>query len=169
MTFVPGDLGSMGRAIYSRGDLWLRYEIQNRERRAPGTLAEEIDARLRIDLQPLFVIADTLTLVFGSRERHLESLDARTDEAGWVSARVSELPVSNGQGALVVSGLPAESDHAAVDLIPQYEVGPTHDWLRIGLARGEHVSYYEVAQDMLVGVENGDLVDIFLSRLTITE
>ena len=106
MTFVPGDLGSVGRAIYSRRDLWLRYRAQSRERRAPETLAEEIDARLRIDLQPLFVIADTLTLVFGSRKRQLESLDARTSEAGWVSAGISVLPVSKGQGALVVSGLP---------------------------------------------------------------
>lgn len=149
---IPSAGGPVARPVYLREDAYLVY--------APKAAAVEVagaDRRL--------VIADTLTLVFAAGTGTFLSLDAYTRPIWWQPEASLALPQPAGRGQLRARGFPPGDDRFSLGIVPRYEVNWDTRLLRIVLGPEQAPTYYEVGANLLAGLRQGKLVDLFLSDL----
>lgn len=151
-----------GRPVYRRSDFGLMYEEDEPPpNMVSNDLGTKLDQQFAITSRNVFVIADTLTLTFNARGRFV-SLDAYTNDARWL--KQSETKQPRGRGALVLSD-PIE-DRLSLDVVPAYRFDALASILSIGLG-GATSEYFEVGDDLLVGLDDGRLAEIVLINLRI--
>jgi hypothetical protein len=169
LNFCPGNLPGKARCAYLASELSLVYEASTRSKNAVklSILADAIDHQLGINKPTeLLLIADTLTLTFSGDDKHLSLLDAYTNRSFWVTSQVSGIPEVEDQGRLLVETTLFEGDRYSLNLTPRYEIASNQEWIRIVLNDGKEVVYYEVAEDLVVGLREQMITDIFLRGVT---
>ncbi len=143
------------------------YDTRSENAAEPLTLAEVISHRFGLDKSTeLLLIADTLTLTFSGDDKHLSLLDAYTNRDHWVTSQVNNIPKIKGQGRLVAEATLFEEGRYSLNLTPRYEIASNQEWVRIVLTDEEKATYYEVAEDLVVGLEERMIADIFLLGVT---
>lgn len=157
-----------GRPIYRRNDLGLIYDVA--ETASPiedDNLSAMIDQQFGIrEPGNLFVQADTLTLVFRAQGGVFVSLDAYTNCDRWQRSTEALPPVGAGSGALTLTER-VESDRISFAILPQYRFNSEASTLSIVLG-GRATHYFEVGDDIFVGVASGILTEVVLTNLIIT-
>lgn len=165
LRFVPSKLMVKGQCIYRTNDLMLVYEASapSLENPEPTVLADVIDHQFRLDRPSGFLlIADTLTLAFSGRDRHLFSLDAYTNRQLWQVSSLNNVPETSGRCLLLAEQTSSEEDRYSLNVIPKYEIALSQQWIRIILDRENADSYYEVASNLVVGLKMETITDIYL-------
>jgi hypothetical protein len=151
-----------GRAVYRQSEFGLAYDgsaaSSDFHRK---NLSQSIDQQFGIASGNLFVTVDTLTLVFSERDARFVSLDAYTNCERWAKA-VKTKPSNAETGTLVL----AESidDRISVDIVPAYSFSENESTLYIGLG-AQASRYFDVGQDIIVGLANRILVEVVLTNL----
>lgn len=153
-------------SVYRRSEFGLAYDASAI---TPGfdrkNLSLTIDQQFGIAAGHVFVIADTLTLVFSARDGRFLSLDAYTNDALW--ARANKTKPSNGDaGALVLAQ--TVDDRISLDIVPAYTFNERESTLYIGL--GSQASrYFDVGQGLFVGLADSNLVEVVLTNLRVEQ
>ncbi len=153
-----------GRAVYRQCEFGLAYD-----RSAASSdfyrknLSQTIDQQFGIASGNVFVRADTLTLVFSERDGRFVSLDAYTNRERWENA-IKTKPSNAETGTLVL----AESvdDRISLDIVPAYCFNENESTLYIGLG-AQASRYFDVGQDIVVGLANSTLVEVVLTNLRV--
>lgn len=153
-----------GRAVYRRSEFGLAYD---RSAASSGfyrkNLSQTIDQQFGIASGNLFVTADTLTLVFSERDGSFVSLDAYTNHARWKHA-IKTKPSNAKTGTLVLAQ--SVDDRIRLEIVPTYSFNENDSTLYIGLG-AQPSRYFDVGQDMVVGLANGNLVEVVLTNLRV--
>jgi len=137
--------------------------------RAPK-VADVIDRGFGLDApRDLLLIADTLTLTFGGLEHRLAGLDAYTNRQRWKVVKSGAPPEIAEQGVLLLEPASLEDDRYSIQAVPKYETASDARWVRIVLNDGRADAYYEVASGLAVGLQGGEITDIYLFDVTFTE
>jgi hypothetical protein len=161
---VSGDLPSLqGKPLYRRSDSGLLYDADALTSATTTlALAAELDCQFGLEPPYVFVIADTLTLTFSGRDGRLVSLDAYTNEEQWTRQSVAR--PSGPKGALLL----AESieDRFSLAIAPEYRFDDRASMLFIGLG-GRASQYFEVGDDLFIGLVDGELAEVVLINLRI--
>ena len=162
-----------GQIVYCKKDLALRYRVLNLSADSrSSTLAESIDRSLGISNQSFFyLILDTLTLTFDKQSKKLLSFDAYTNIHIWRQVeRGSFPPLDNtiSRGSLLLKTLPKNDDRLSADITPIYEFSLQDNMLRVMLDETAVPSkYYEVLQNVFVGMYGTSLVELLLRQIQI--
>lgn len=165
LEYRPGHIGT-GRAIYWQSDLTLEYRPEPVESAPAGnqSLAQRINRDLGIepsDAGRVLLVADTLTLVFGDVDCKLISLDAYTNRRLWLPSQ-AVLPEVKGHGSLHFLGHPEDGFRQSLGAIPEYEINMSDSWVRIVLRRSGVLLHYLVADNLVVGLGENLIDDIYL-------
>lgn len=168
LEYRPGHTGT-GRAIYWQSDLTLEYRPEPVESAPVGyqSLAQRINRDLGIepsDAARVLLVADTLTLVFGDVDRRLISLDAFTNRRLWLPSQAM-LPEVKGHGSLHLLGQLEDEFRQSLGVIPEYEINVKDSWIRIVLCRRDVLLHYLVADNLVVGLGENLIGDIYLLNL----
>lgn len=145
------------------------YEASTRSKNAAklSILADAISHQMGIDKPTeLLLIADTLTLTFSDDDKHLSLLDAYTNRSFWATSQVSSVPKVKDQGRLLAETALFERDRYSLNLTPRYEIASNQEWVRIMLNDEKKATYYEVAEDLVIGLREQMITDIFLLGVT---
>jgi len=157
-------LRTCGRAVYRHSEFGLAYDWSeassdfNRK-----NLSQTIDQQFGIASGNVFVTADTLTLVFSERDGRFVSLDAYTNRERWETA-IKTKPSNAETGTLVLAQ--SVDDRISLDIVPAYSFNENESTLYISL--GVQASrYFDVGQDIVVGLANSTLVEVVLTNLRV--
>lgn len=165
-----GKIGIVGRCLYREGDLTLLYDVSPHlpVLRSAPTLAEAVEGRLGIRQKPqFFVIADTLTLTFEGADRKLRSLDAYTNKALWKICPIRNVPSVESSGTLHLEQVPEGVDRCSLEFSPRYELSADGKWVRIVLSDEAPIAYYEIASNLLAGLNSSLLTELVLVDLAV--
>jgi len=109
--------------------------------------------------------AETLTLVFSGRDGRFVSLDAYTNHERW--EHTSKTKPSNGDTSALVLAQSVD-ERIGLDIVPTYRFNENESTLYVG--PGAHASqYFDVGQDIVIGLANGHLVEVVLTNLRIED
>jgi hypothetical protein len=160
---------STGECIYSQNDYYLEYiEIQHcNKTENKKSLANQINERMMIDSKSdnFLVIVDTLTLVFDKKKGDLKTLDAFTNKNRWIKNLAKKIPQTIDNGILTLCNFANNDDRDSINIFPKYEYPGTDDWVRIVFFEDKNIQYYKVSSNLIVGLTNGKLSEIFLLNL----
>lgn len=169
LKFEPNQTKNKSWCVYRKKDLNLQCEIQWQAEvfsESMPTLAEEINAKFKVRHNSNFyLIADTLTLKFEGVERRLSSIDVYTNIELWKKMESHDFPIIADQGAVVVYNLPEDEDRYSIATQPHYEFDQNKRWVRIILQDGLAKAYYEVAHSLVIGLSDGQIIDIWLREV----
>jgi hypothetical protein len=169
LSFCGDKLPRKAKCAYIEGELSLVYEASNLSKNEDrlSNLANAISHQFGIAKPTeLLLIADTLTLTFSDDDKHLSLLDAYTNKNCWVTSQVSSIPKVMDHGRLLADTRLCEGDRYSLNLTPRYEIASNQDWVRIVLNDEEETTYYEVAEDLVIGLREQMITDIFLLGVT---
>lgn len=128
-----------------------------------GKLADSINKQFDLGKPAeLLLIADTLTLTFDGSDHHLAGLDAYTNKQLWRISPKKNLPSIEGRGLLLMEPFRFDADRVSLDVTPHYEIAENQNWIRVILDEVETAFHYQVATNLLVGVKDEALTDIYL-------
>lgn len=154
----------VGEASYNEHDLALVYDvsIEAGTNFEPTLLADSIDVGLRISRsEDVLITVDMMTLVFDGAKFCLKSLDAYTNKALWkVSSK--KVPIITNKGLLVVDPVSLENSEGTVDIELKYEFSPNFNWVRIRWLDEDSANFIQVGSNMIVGLHNTMISDIYL-------
>jgi hypothetical protein len=154
--------GVHGKPVYRRGDFGLAYEAHERLSDVDETsLSKQLDQQFGMRSRNVFVMADTLTLAFSESDGCFVSLDAYTNDAQWKDASGMKPPIVGG-GALVLDE--RIDDRVGLDVLPSYRFDRRDSTLSISFGV-RSLQYFEVGDDLFVGVANGNLAEVILTNL----
>lgn len=173
LSFYPGKVPRKAKCEYIQSELLLVYEARSQTKNDDklSNLSDAINHQLGIDkTTELLLIADTLTLTFSDDDKHLSLLDAYTNRSYWATSQVRTLPKVIDHGLLLADIELFEGDRYSLNFTPRYEIASTQDWeiastqnwVRIVLIDVEETTYYEVAEDLVIGLKEQMITDIFL-------
>lgn len=173
LKFIPGSLRVKGAGVYKSADMTLEYVAPappSDSLRAPEAAADVLDRSFGIDAPgDLLLIADTLTLTFSGLEHRLAGLDAYTNRQRWKVLESGAPPEIVEQGMLLLEPASLEDDRYSMQAAPRYETTSDARWVRIVLNDERADAYYEVASGLAVGLQGGNITDIYLFDVTFTE
>jgi hypothetical protein len=151
-----------GKAVYRRSEFGLLYDASTvTPEFGRKNLSLTIDRQFGIGSGNLFVTADTLTMMFSATDGQFVSLDAYTNYERWT--RASKTTPSNiDAGALVLAQ--SDNDRISLDVVPAYSFNEHESTLFVGLG-AKASRYFNVGQDIVVGLATGTLVEIVLTNL----
>ena len=167
LQFLPTNNVANASCVYDATNMTLQCDflVPSAEPQ-PQTLAESINKQFYLERHSdLLLIADTLTLTFSGSEHHLSGLDAYSNKSTWRVSKVPVLPNIEGRGLLVVDPALFEHDRFAIDLTPSYEQSRHQEWVRIVFREDETASHFEVAKNLMTGLKDGMLTDIYLLKV----
>jgi hypothetical protein len=134
----------------------------------PSGLVHSINEQFDLDSPAeLLVLADTLTLTFTGPDYHFAGLDAYTNKQLWKISQEKVVPGINGRGLLLIEPFRTEGDRVSLDATPRYEIEENQQWIRVVFAEVEISYHYKVANNLVVGLEDGALTDIYLLNVTL--
>jgi hypothetical protein len=168
--FEKGPLGTKGSCVYRSDEFSLEYVVSEpRDQiRDPRDLAELIDRSRGIDVpRRLLVISDTLTVVFEGPDCKLTSLDAYTNIAKWQRTEQERPPEPRDMGAIMLEGVPGDTDRLTLDRSPVYEFSEKSRWLRISFEGSEATTCCQVGSDLLVRLKEARIVELILLNIEI--
>jgi hypothetical protein len=159
---------SPGRCVYRRSDFSLEYK-PNREAApaqnvlVPTDIIEYVKQR---ELERAVTIAvGDLVLVCRWIDGLFLQFDAYTNDRQWVVTREDPVPYLTGSGELYARWSTGEADYGSLEGEPCYKTSEDRTWVKIEVATAKDVSYYQVAQNLVVGLSQGMLVDIVMLNL----
>jgi hypothetical protein len=165
LKFLPGEVAVQGKVVYRQNDLTLEYQTEI----SPSVLLEKYSLLAHLDRQfnvnqatDILLIADTLTLTFSAPAYHLSGFDAYTNSQLWLTSGESEVPQVSEQGLLLIDAASVEGDRYSLNIEPKYEIAPTRQWVRVIFSESYMNSYYEIASNMIVGLREAIITDIYL-------
>lgn len=168
LKFVQSDLLVKGQSVYRTSDMTLEYQTET----LPSddlhelSLSKKINRDFNLDNSAEFLlIIDTLTLTFSGEDHHLSGLDAYTNKQLWEISPFSEVPEIKGQGLLVVDTSSFKDGRYAFGFRPKYEIAANQDWVRVVLGGGHSELYYEVASNLVLGLKNEMITDMYLLNI----
>lgn len=151
-----------GKSLYRRSEFGLVYETYEATSEVEDKkLSDKIDQQLGITSRNVFVMADTLTLVFSERDGLFLSLDAYTNDDRWERSGGSKCP-TGATGALVLAE-PVD-DRVSLDVVPSYCFDGVDSTLSIGFGV-QPSRYFEIGEGLFVGIANGELAEVVLKHL----
>jgi hypothetical protein len=168
--FERGALGTNGHCVYRRSEFSLEYVLSEPRKRPshPRDLAEWIDRSRGIDNPRRFLlIGDTLTLVFEGSDFRLTSLDAYTNIAKWERTEEEQPPEGHDTGALILQGVPSDTDRWALKTGPVYEFSEKSRWLRVSFEKCARTACYQVGSDLLVRLKDARIAELVLLNIQI--
>ena len=165
LRFLPCELMMAGRCIYRTEDMVLEYESSapRSEDVGPPALADVINQKFGLERsKELLLIADTLTLTFSGSDHHLSGFDAYTNKQLWNVSSLPKVPEIRRQGLLIAEPASFEDDRYSLCSIPKYEIASNQQWVRVAFSEEISDFHYEVASNLVVGLKNGMVTDIYL-------
>jgi hypothetical protein len=168
LNFLPGELIVRGRCVYRTDDMMLEYEtsIHQPANLTLPVLSDVLDRKFNLDTpSDLLLIADTLTLTFSGSDYHLASLDAYTNKQLWDVSPFEKVPEIRGQGSLLAEPTSFGGDRCSLGFRPKYEIASNQQWVRVVLSGGNPEHYYEIASNLIVGLRNKIITDMYLLNI----
>lgn len=163
LKFLPGKMRVKGKCIYRASDMTLEYEVDFAQSVSSDLLANVINQKMRLDAPAEFLlIADTLTLTFSGSDYYLSGFDAYTNKQLWRVSSLHRVPKISGQGSLVIEPPSFAVDRYSFSLMPKYEIAESQQWVRAIFSELDSNAYYEVANNLLVGMKSEMITDIYL-------
>lgn len=163
--FRNEELAPVEEATYNSAEFTLLYRQRPPIKEHRSTLADQIDATLRIDRgADYLVIADTLTIVFSRGTRELVAFDAYTNRGLWGRAVDMVVPDLSGTGGIyLLDSLPEGRLDLCVS--PTYTYSDTQSLLKITLGCDADAKYYRVSNRLLVGLHREGLASLLVQGL----
>lgn len=167
LQFLPSKDMANASCVYNAADMSIQCEILVPSAEQPRqTLAESLDKQFYLERRSdLLLIADTLTLTFSGSDHQLSGLDAYSNKNTWKVSKTRELPSIEGRGFLVVDPASFKHGRLALDLTPLYEQSRHQEWVRIVFREDETASHFEVAKNLMAGLKDGMVTDIYLLKV----
>lgn len=170
LKFRPSTRLAATTCVYRGIEMTLECESRapsprNRER---GEIADSINHQFNLDKPiELLLIADTLTLTFSGVDHHLAALDAYTNRQLWKVSQLKEVPSLKGRGLLLLDPIHIKGDRVSLQATPRYEIAENQEWIRVVLDEVKSPFHYEVANNLVVGLKDESLIDIFLLNVVL--